>query len=269
MLYALAVGAGQSGPLAELHLSTENSIGHELQVLPTFAAVLAQRMNAQISLPSVDRGSSLHAGQNIIMKERLPVEGAALLTCEITGLEFKRTGALVHRVITAIDDVSGKELFSAQSSAFLRGQLGTGAYGAAVPTSSHIPDRPPSFELHVCTRPDQALLYRLTGDRNPLHSDPEFASQSGFAKPILHGLCTYGVTARALLNELCREDLGRFAAMETRFASPVWPGQTLHVRAWRTPNGAAFQTLNDSGQVVLDLGYLTLHDDLNTPGTHA
>jgi acyl dehydratase len=114
--------------------------------------------------------------------------------------------------------------------------------------------------LQAKTRRDQALLYRLVGDHNPLHSDPEFAKRAGFDKPILHGLCTYGFTGRLLLHALCGSDPARFVSMSGRFSKPVWPGDTLTVRVWLLSDGlAAFRTETQLGEVVIDhgqLGYL-------------
>jgi acyl dehydratase len=111
--------------------------------------------------------------------------------------------------------------------------------------------------VSATTRPDQALLYRLCGDRNPLHSDKQFSDVGGFPKPILHGLCTYGFTGRLLLHSLCDSDPARFTAMEGRFSSPVMPGEKLTVKVWDEGNGhAVFQTLGDDGRVVLDNGGL-------------
>jgi acyl dehydratase len=105
------------------------------------------------------------------------------------------------------------------------------------------------------TRPEQALIYRLSGDRNPLHVDPKFAARGGFDKPILHGLCTYGVTGRALLRTLCGSDPVRFQSMYGRFSRPVWPGDTLTVSIWLTGDGTAlFQTTRPGGVVVIDRG---------------
>jgi acyl dehydratase len=112
----------------------------------------------------------------------------------------------------------------------------------------------------MTTRPEQALIYRLSGDRNPLHSDPSFAALAGFDRPILHGLCTYGFTGRALLRELCDADPARFRSMEGRFSSPVVPGEELTVEMWRTGDGSAvFRTLGGDGRVVIDSGAVT-HD---------
>jgi acyl dehydratase len=103
-------------------------------------------------------------------------------------------------------------------------------------------------------RPDQALLYRLSGDRNPLHSDPTFAKRAGFERPILHGMCTFGVTGRVLINEICDGDATRVSAMSGRFSRPVLPGEPLTVKAWRTGNSVRYVVENPSGEVVLDRG---------------
>ena len=120
------------------------------------------------------------------------------------------------------------------------------------------PEREPDHTVTYETRADQALLYRLSGDRNPLHSDPAFAAFGGFDRPILHGLCSYGFTGRALLHTLCGSDPGRFAAMEARFSSPVVPGEELTVKMWETGGGeATFQTAGADDRTVIDAGRLT------------
>jgi acyl dehydratase len=118
------------------------------------------------------------------------------------------------------------------------------------------PERPPDHEVTYQTSPDQALLYRLNGDRNPLHSDPEFARAGGFDRPILHGLCTYGFTGRALLHALCGSDPARFGHIEGRFTSPVYPGEALTVRAWETGDGEAVFTTSVGERAVIDQGLL-------------
>ncbi|HEY4377164.1 MAG TPA: MaoC family dehydratase, partial [Acidimicrobiales bacterium] len=120
------------------------------------------------------------------------------------------------------------------------------------------PDRAPDASVTYQTRTDQALLYRLSGDRNPLHSDPSFAALGGFDRPILHGLCTYGFTGRALLHTLCDGDPSRFTSMSGRFSSPVLPGEALTINMWRQGHGEAiFQTTGGDGRVVLDAGLVT------------
>ena len=118
------------------------------------------------------------------------------------------------------------------------------------------PDRAPDHQVTYQTSPDQALVYRLSGDRNPLHSDPSFAAIGGFDRPILHGLCTYGFTGRALLHAVCGSDPTRFKSMEGRFSTPVMPGDRLDVKIWVDGNEAIYQTCVGDG-VVLDAGKLT------------
>jgi acyl dehydratase len=120
------------------------------------------------------------------------------------------------------------------------------------------PDREPDHRVQLSTRPEQALVYRLSGDRNPLHSDPAFAALAGFDRPILHGLCTYGFTGRALLSELCGHDPARLRSMAGRFSSPVMPGEELTVEMWRTEAGTAiYRTLASGDRLVLDAGLAT------------
>jgi acyl dehydratase len=148
----------------------------------------------------------------------------------------------------------GEPLFTSRSGLFIRGEGGWG--GDRGPSSTFaVPDREPDHEVTYPTRVDQALTYRLSGDRNPLHSDPKFAAMAGFPRPILHGLCTYGFTGRALLHALCGGDPARFRSMSGRFSSPVFPGEALAVRVWRGGEGEAlFQTVGPDGRVVLDAG---------------
>ena len=120
------------------------------------------------------------------------------------------------------------------------------------------PDREPDAQIVYPTRLDQALLYRLTGDRNPLHSNPEFARQAGFERPILHGMCTYGFTARALLHAVADSDPDHFGGFSARFSKTVDPGDTLTVSIWRTEDGALFQTAKQTGDIVVDRGVMTL-----------
>ena len=151
---------------------------------------------------------------------------------------------------------TGKPLLKTVMSAFIRGEGDFG--GERGPSASfEAPSREPDHQVSYATRDDQALLYRLSGDRNPLHSDPSFAKMGGFDRPILHGLCTYGFTGRALLASLCDGDPSRFKSMYGRFSKPVLPGETLTVNMWVDGNECAFQTKNQDGDVVLDCGNAT------------
>jgi acyl dehydratase len=120
------------------------------------------------------------------------------------------------------------------------------------------PTGPPDHQVTYRIREDQALLYRLTGDRNPLHSDPSFSSRGGFPRPILHGMCTYGFTGRALLHAVAGSDPKRFQAMRGRFTKPVLPGQSITINAWVDGTDVRFQTLDETGEPVIDQGIATV-----------
>jgi acyl dehydratase len=152
-------------------------------------------------------------------------------------------------------DTAGKPLFSTTMSAFIRGEGGWGGDRGPSGPRNVPPEREPDTVVSYDTRKDQALLYRLSGDRNPLHSDPSFAKLAGFDAPILHGLCTYGFTGRALLHGVCGGDPARFKHVEGRFSTPVMPGDRLDVRIWVDGDDAIFQTCVGDN-VVIDSGKL-------------
>jgi acyl dehydratase len=255
LLYAVAVGAGLGDPLRELEFTTENSAGIEQKVLPTFG-VLVARGAAGRSLGSFDRAMLVHAEQAFELHRPLPVAGTARTTSTVTGIYDKGSGALVVTENAAVDAESGDPLVTSRSSAFIRGEGGFGGERGPRDGSEQWerPGRDPDLRVEQPTRPEQALLYRLTGDRNPLHTDPRFAARGGFDRPILHGMCTYGITGRALLHALCDSDPARFGSMSARFTRPVLPGETLVVSIWRDDGGAMFQTAKQDGTVVIDRG---------------
>lgn len=252
LLYALAVGAGQPDPTAELAFTTEHSAGVRQRVLPTYAIVLAQFGGPQAALAGVDLTRLLHAEQALTLYRPLPVAGSVELTSTVTDVFDKGSGALVVTETRAVAPDDGRPLFATRSSVFLRGAGGFG--GERGPTGAFgVPEREPDVVLRFPTAVNQALLYRLTGDRNPLHSDPAFAAAAGFQRPILHGLATYGITVRLLLGEFG----GELSSVEGRFTKPVTPGDELVVSAWRTDEAVVFRTASGSGEVVLDRGRAT------------
>jgi acyl dehydratase len=258
LLYAIAVGAGLGDPLRELEFTTENSAGIEQQVLPTFG-VLVARGGAGRSLGSFDPARLVHAEQAFELHRPLPVAGTARTTSTVTGIYDKGSGALVVTESVAVDASTGEALVTSTGSAFISGEGGFG--GSRGPRDEwERPDRDPDLWVEEQTRPEQALLYRLTGDRNPLHTDPKFAARGGFSRPILHGMCTYGFTGRALLHALCDSDPARFGSMSGRFTRPVLPGETLVVSIWREDGGALFQTAKQDGTVVIDRGRVRVRD---------
>jgi acyl dehydratase len=256
LLYAVAVGAGLGDPLRELEFTTENSAGVEQKVLPTFGVLVARGGGARRSLGTFDPALLVHAEQAFELHRPLPVAGTARTTTTVTGIYDKGSGALVATEDVAVDATTGDPLVTTRSSAFIRGEGGFGGERGPRDGSDRWeqPGRDPDLRVEQPTRPEQALLYRLTGDRNPLHSDPQFAARGGFSVPILHGLCTYGITGRALLHALCDSDPARFGSMSGRFTRPVLPGETLVVSIWREDGGALFQTAKQDGTVVIDHG---------------
>jgi acyl dehydratase len=172
---------------------------------------------------------------------------------KIAAIWDKGKAAVVELESEATLVSTGKPLFKVTMSMFIRGEGGWG--GDRGPSNKfEVPDRAPDHEVTYTTREDQALTYRLSGDRNPLHSDPSFAKMGGFEKPILHGLCTYGFTGRALLHTLCDSDPSRFKAMYGRFSKPVIPGDALTISMWVDGNDCVYQTKNQKGDVVIDSG---------------
>ena len=261
LLYALGVGAGQTDATGfELEFTTENSEGIDQRALPTMPVVINAR-NPKGPSPFEAIGTFnwamlVHGEQSVTLHQELPPEGKAMIKGRVAGMYDKGKAAVVVLESEATDP-SGTPLFSTTMSAFIRGEGGWGGDRGPSGPRNVAPEREPDKIVSYDTRPDQALLYRLNGDRNPLHSDPSFAKLAGFEKPILHGLCTYGFTGRALLHAACGSDPARFKHMEGRFSTPVMPGDRLDVRLWLDGDEAIFQTCVGDN-VVIDCGKLVM-----------
>lgn len=254
LLYALSVGAGQADPLAELEFTTENSIGVQAKVLPTFGNMIAGGGRGR-RLGDFDTAALVHAEQAFTLHRPLPTAGTSRSVSRVAGIYDKGSAALVVTESTAVDAATGEPLVTTRGSVFIRGEGGFG--GDRGPGQDWVmPSGAPDAQVTYQTRPDQALLYRLTGDRNPLHSDPKFAARGGFARPILHGMCTYGYTGRALLHAVCGSEPARFGSMEGRFTRPVIPGDELTVSIWADGGTAYFRTTSN-GVPVLERGRMT------------
>ncbi|MFI5813176.1 MaoC/PaaZ C-terminal domain-containing protein [Streptomyces sp. NPDC051643] len=239
-LYHLGLGAGANpdkrSPATdadELRYTLES----RLHVLPSFATVAGAGSPGVISGPSmpgvdVDLTRVLHGGQRVVLHRPIPAEGRATATGRIAAVYDKGKAAiLVMR--TEVADAGGP-LWTNDAQIFVRGEGGWGG-DRGPSTRLDAPDGPPDRTVERPVREDQALLYRLSGDWNPLHADPDFAKLAGFDRPILHGLCTYGVTLKAVVDTLLGGDVSRVRSYTTRFAGVVFPGETLRVRMWRGP----------------------------------
>jgi acyl dehydratase len=262
LLYALGVGAGGSDRHDELAFTTENSHDTPQQVLPTFAVVLGGHgaeggpVSPVQGAQEIPLAQILHGEQTVTLHGALPVTGTATFTGHISAVYDTGRHAVVQNTAALRDAVTGSVLAETVSSMIVRGEGGFGGQSAR-PTPWALPERPADVTLGYPTRRDQALLYRLSGDRNPLHSDPWFARSAGLERPILHGLCTYGFAGRALLHEVCGGDPDRFGSMSARFTHMVFPGDRLDIDVWRTTDGAVFRA-RVGDRAVLDRGTLRL-----------
>ncbi|MEU3301047.1 MaoC/PaaZ C-terminal domain-containing protein [Streptomyces sp. NPDC006678] len=225
-------GQGQGSPATdpdELRYTLES----RLHVLPSFATVAGAGMGVVggLSAPGidVDLAAVLHGGQTITLHRPIPVRGRATSTSRVAAVYDKGKAAILVLRSEAADEDG--PLWTSDAQIFVRGEGGFG--GERGPsTRAEQPDREPDKVVERAVREDQALLYRLSGDWNPLHADPEFAKLAGFDRPILHGLCTYGITLKAVVDTLLDGDVTRVRSYSTRFAGVVFPGETLRIRMW-------------------------------------
>ncbi|GAA0596003.1 MaoC/PaaZ C-terminal domain-containing protein [Streptomyces crystallinus] len=250
-LYALGVGAGGDDPGRELEFTTENSAGVLPSVLPTFAATLVSR-RTEPALGDFDVSRLLHTQQSLTLYGPLPVEGEAATTSRLTALRDRGGSALAVIESSCVDPATGRPLAEVRTGLTIRHEGGFGGEpGEDEPWQR--PQEAPDHTVDYRTAPNQALLYRLSGDPNPLHSDPAIAARLGFGRPLLHGLCTFGFAGRALLHTLCGGDPARFGTMSACFTSPVFPGQELNVRIWERGERALFD-VRSHGRAVVDRG---------------
>ncbi|MER7495328.1 MaoC/PaaZ C-terminal domain-containing protein [Streptomyces pharetrae] len=232
LLYHLGIGAGRPATdPGELRYTLES----RLHVLPSFATVAgagSPGVISGLSMPGVDVDLArvLHGGQSLTLHRPLPAEGTATATDRIAAVYDKgKAAVLVMR--TDVADAEGP-LWTGDTQIYVRGEGGWGGDRGPA-TRREPPAGTPDRTVERSVREDQALLYRLCGDWNPLHADPEFAERAGFDRPILHGLCTYGITLKAVVDTLLAGDVARVRGYAARFAGVVYPGETLRVRMWR------------------------------------
>ncbi|WP_024443514.1 MaoC family dehydratase [Mycobacterium sp. UM_WGJ] len=259
-LYNLALGAG-SDPMDPRELSYV--VDRKPQVLPTFGCVAASFNEVdppKVSWPGVeiDLAKILHASEKVTVPAPLPPSGSARAISRIVEVWDKGKAAVVV-LETSVTSTDGTPLWTQHRSIFARGEGGFG--GERGPsTSSELPDRAPDFEVDIPVSPQQALLYRLCGDRNPLHSDPAFAAAAGFDRPILHGLCTYGMTCKAAADTALDGDAGAVRSFGARFAGVVFPGETLRARLWKDGDrlvGNVIAPSRDDAAILNDVELVT------------
>ena len=256
ILYALCVGLG-SDPLDEdqLRFVFEEP---ELQALPTMAVVLAYP-GFWIRDPKtgVDWVKILHGEQGLTIHNPLPSAATVVATTKVTNVLDKGAdkGALIYTSRTIVDKATGQELATVTATAFGRGDGGFGGPSGPAPAPHSLPEREPDEVCDLPTLPQAALIYRLAGDHNPLHASPAVARAAGFERPILHGLCTYGVAGHAILKTQCGYDPAKLKRMDLRFSAPVYPGETIRTEMWRDGNVVSFRaTALERETVVLNNG---------------
>jgi acyl dehydratase len=241
LLYHLAIGAASS-PGAQLDPRALRYVldDEDLQVLPSFGVVaptLHETDPPPLDLPgcAIDLAQVVHGSQSVTVHGPVPSAGSATLHTRITDVWDKGKAAVIWQEGQALAS-DGQPLWTVRSSIFVRGEGGWGGdRGSSAPVE--IPEREPDCDATYAVTPQQALLYRLCGDRNPLHASPAFAEAAGFPAPILHGLCTWGIVLRTLTDELLDADATRVQGFGARFAGVVFPGETLRVRGWQTDQG--------------------------------
>jgi acyl dehydratase len=251
MLYALGVGMSHD-PMDERELAF--TYEKNLKVIPTAATVLASAMGrpargeGQVEQKPGHRPSQInflmvvHGEQKVELHKPLPTSGTFTAQGRTIGAfdKGKDKGAVIVNE-TVWTDEKGEKVATLTGSTFARGDGGFGGPSEGQPEPHQIPSRKADLSVDISTREDQALLYRLNGDRNPLHSDPESAKRSGFPRPILHGLCTYGITCRAVLQAITGYDPDQILSHQARFSAPVFPGDTITVDLWKDGKNISFE----------------------------
>lgn len=251
MLYALGVGMGRAMP-GDMHFVYER----DLQALPTQATIIAWDDTWQ-EATGMNVAKIVHGEQRVTLHRPLAPMGRVRSKLKIVNVFDKGPdrGAVLLAQTELRDAVDGQQIATLLSTVFARGDGGFGGPNGRGPEPHIIPQRAPDQVVELVTRPEQALIYRLCGDRNPLHVDAEFAREVGYSKPILHGLCTWGIAAASVVKATCGNDARRMTHFEARFTAPVYPGETLLTEVWIDSGEVSFRTKVVERQIVaLDHG---------------
>jgi acyl dehydratase len=233
ILYALGVGCG-ADPMDKQELQFVYEDG--LKALPTMAVVLGYPgFWLKDPKTGVDWRMVLHGEQGVKVHAPLPASGTVIGRSRVTEIIDKGPGkgALIYSDRDVFDKASGQHLATLTMTAFIRGEGGFGGPSGPAPEPHAMPERAPDTVVDLPTLPRAALIYRLSGDYNPLHADPDVAQAVGFPRPILHGLCTFGVAGRAILRSCCGNDPALLREIDVRFSAPVFPGETIRTEIWQ------------------------------------
>ncbi len=243
IIYALGVGLGHD-PLDEKQLDYVFEEA-DFKALPTMAVVLAgPGFWARDPNTGIDWQKVLHGEQGLILHKPLPANATVTARTKVTNVldKGKGKGALIYAERTLINKETGEELATLTNTTFARGNGGFGGEAGPQPAPHVLPNRKPDAICDLPTAASSALLYRLSGDPNPLHASPQVAQRAGFKAPILHGLCTLGVAGHAILRTYCDYDASRFKSMKLRFSSPVYPGETIRTEIWQDGSQISFRS---------------------------
>jgi len=255
ILYALGVGEGVGATESnQLQFVYENH--PTFSALPTFGVTFPLPMMGQtLSTPGLTFNPMmlLHGEQYLEIRNPIPTSGSLTSSGRISNIFDKGKGALVIVDVTTVDNATGKVITFNQISAFIRGIGGFGGPRGPSDITAAPPKRAPDAVHKEKTLPQQALLYRLSGDLNPLHADPEMAAVGGFDRPILHGLCTFGFAGRAVLHTFCNSDPSKMKSIRARFSKSVFPGETIVTEMWKvSPTKIVFQCrVEERNELVL------------------
>jgi acyl dehydratase len=254
MLYALGIGLG-ADPMNESELSFVYENG--LKAVPSLATVVAWGAGPGPAKMGINFLMVVHGEQKIELHKPMPTAARILAATRVIGAydKGKDKGAVIVNETVLSDAETGETIVTLTGSTFARGDGGFGGPSEGAPEPHAVPSRAPDASLDLPTRPDQALIYRLSGDRNPLHCDPKVAKMAGFPRPILHGLCTYGLTCRAVLQTYADYRPERIKSHQVRFSAPVFPGETVTVDMWRNGDVVSFEArVKDRGVTVIKNG---------------